>query len=45
MINIIPDGEIIMRDGKTFVSDDGELIEIAHSYPDVETAIDAMSKW
>lgn len=35
----IPDGESIVQDGKTYVSDDGVLIEIACSYPDMETAL------
>ena len=42
MTDIIPDGTYIERDGKTFVSDDGELVEIACSHPDMETAIEAL---
>ena len=42
MVKIIPDGEIINRDGKTFVSDDGELVEIAETYPNIETALKSL---
>ena len=42
MTNIIPDGESIEKNGKTYISDDGELIEIADSYPDIETALKAL---
>ena len=42
MTDTIPDGESIEKDGKTYVSDDGELVEIACSYPDMETAIKAL---
>ena len=44
MANIVPDGESIEENGKTYVSDDGELVEIACSYPDMETAMKALQK-
>ena len=39
---MIPDGESIIKNGKTYVSDDGNLIEIHSSYPDMETALQAL---
>ena len=44
MTDTIPDGESLTEDGKTYVSDDGTLIEIACSYPDMETAIKALQE-
>ena len=38
----IPDGATIAYGGRTFVMDDGELVEIAGSYPDMETALKAL---
>lgn len=35
----VPDGTFLNSENKTFVVDDGELVEIACSYPDMETAI------
>lgn len=42
MVNTIPDGSSIEINGKTFVSDDGELVEIADTFPDVETALKSL---
>ena len=44
MTNIYPDGSVIEINGKMFVSDDGELVEIADSFPDVETALKSLQK-
>ena len=38
----IPEGATITYEGKNFVMDDGRLVEIACSYPDMETAINAL---
>ena len=44
MTNIYPDGEFITIDGKEYVSDDGELLEIAETYDSAEDAIKGLMK-
>ena len=40
----ISDGHIITKNGVRFIADEGDLVEIACSYPDMETAIAALQK-
>ena len=35
----VPDGTFLTAGSKTFMMDEGELVEIVCSYPDMETAI------
>ena len=38
----IPDGAAVTYEGRTFVMDDGELVEIACSFPGMETALKSL---
>ena len=38
----IPDGATVTYKGRTFVMDDGELVEIACSFADMETALKSL---
>ena len=44
MTQPIEDGQIIQVDGIEYLYDDGELTEIACSYPDMETGLAELHK-
>ena len=44
MTDIYPDGEFVTINGKEYVSDDGELLEIADTYDSAEDATKGLIK-
>ena len=42
--NPIEDGQIFESNGREYLYDEGEITEIACSYPDVETGLAALRK-
>ena len=38
----IPDGAAAPDEGRTYVMDDGELVKIACSFPDMEAALESL---